>query len=116
MQYSARSVRIALDGTTLGKVDRKGFNVFDVSPGPHTLTADLWDAPGKCEIALDLEPAKVYYFEVSPRVGSLVGGLTLGILGMAIESSGKECGGAFAITPVPQEAAEQAMQASRLTK
>jgi hypothetical protein len=116
MQYSARSVRIAFDGQTVGKVDRKGFNVFDVSPGAHTLTADIWDMPGKCELAVDLQPAQVYYFELSPRTESLASGLVLGAIGMAIESSGKECGGAFEIAPVPKEAAEPAIEGSRLTK
>lgn len=116
IQYSARSVRIGIDGTTVGSVDNKGFNVFDVSPGRHILAADMWDAPGKCEVALDLKPANAYYFEIMPRQGSLYSGLALGVLGMAAESAGKQCGGAFEIVPVPEDAAVRALQPLRLTK
>lgn len=115
-QYSGRSVRIGLDGTTIGGVDYKGFNVFDVSSGRHVLAADMWDAPGKCEAALDLKPAHVYYFEVVPREESLYSGLAFGVLGMAAESAGKQCGGAFGIIPVPEGTAVRALQRLRLTK
>lgn len=115
-QYSARSVRVSLDGKPIGSVDHKGFNIFDVAPGLHTLAADMWDSPGKCEVALDLKPAETYYFAIQPRTGNLVSGLALGLAGMAIESAGKVCGGAFAINPVTKESAEQALPPLRLSK
>ncbi|HSI96591.1 MAG: hypothetical protein ACAH09_06600 [Methylophilaceae bacterium] len=116
VQYSARAVRLTLDKNVIGNVDYKGFNIFDVEAGQHTLTADMWDAPGKCDVVLNLLPATEYYLQVLPRSGSLASGLVGGVLGMAIESGGKECGGAFAITPVAKETALNALQPLRLTK
>lgn len=116
LQYSARSVRVAYDKNVLGNVDYKGFNIFDVKAGQHVLTADMWDAPGKCDVALDLQPATEYYFQVQPRSGSLIAGLAGGFLGMAAESGGRECGGAFAIVPVEKEAAIDVLQQLRLSK
>lgn len=115
-QYSGRAVRLKLDEKVLGKVDYKGFNVFDITAGQHTLTADMWDSPGKCDVALDLLPSTEYYFEVQPRFGNLASGLVGGALGMAIESGGKVCGGAFAITPVARDSALTDLQPLRMTK
>jgi hypothetical protein len=116
MQYSGRAVRLALDKNVIGNVDYKGFNIFDVVAGQHVLTADMWDAPGKCYVVLNLLPATEYYFQVLPRSENLLSGILGGALGMAIESGGKECGGAFAITPVVKESALSALQPLRLTK
>ena len=115
-QYSARAVRVKLDEQVIGQVDYKGFNVFDITAGQHTLTADMWDAPGRCDVALDLLPSTEYYFEVLPRSGSLASGLVGGVLGMAIETGGKVCGGAFAIKPVAKESALTDLQPLRMTK
>jgi hypothetical protein len=116
MQYSGRAVRLTLDKNVIGNVDYKGFNIFDIAAGEHTLTADIWDAPGKCNIALNLKPATEYYFQVLPRSESLLSGMVGGVLGMAIESGGKECGGAFAISPVEKEFAITALQPLRMSK
>lgn len=116
MQYSARAVRLTLDKKVIGNVDYKGYNIFDVKDGQHMLTADMWDAPGKCEVALMLQADTEYFFQVQPRTESLMSGLVGGVLGMAIESGGKECGGAFAITPIDKEIALNALQPLRLTK
>lgn len=116
MQYSGRAVRLTLDKNVIGKVDYKGFNIFEVIAGQHTLTADMWDSPGKCEVALNLLPSTEYYFQVLPRSENMLSGLVGGVLGMAIESGGKECGGAFAIIPVVKESALSALQPLRLTK
>lgn len=116
MQYSGRAVRLALDKNVIGNVDYKGFNIFDVESGQHVLTADIWDAPGKCNVVLNLMPATEYYFQVLPRTESLLSGMLGGALGMAIESGGKECGGAFAIAPVVKESALSALQTLRQTR
>lgn len=113
MQYSGRAVRIALDKNVVGSVDYKGFNIFDIEAGQHVLTADMWDAPGKCNVEVKLSPATEYFFQVLPRSESLFSGMVGGALGMAIESSGKECGGAFAIIPVTNEYAIKALQPLR---
>lgn len=115
-QYAGRSVHLKLDNQDLGSVDNKGFNIFDVVPGQHTLSSDMWDAPGKCTIAVDIEPYKQYFFEVYPRADNLLSGMVAGVVGMAIESSGKECGGAFAIGPVSAETAKNQLQPLRMTQ
>jgi len=115
-QYSARAASVKLDGASLGSCEYKGFNVFDISPGMHTLTTDMWDAPGDCNLKIDLSPQTVYYFEIKPREGSLVGGLLGGLLGAAIESAGLECGGAFSIEPVEPDVAISKMSVLNLSE
>jgi hypothetical protein len=100
---SARSVALHIDGTFLGKCDYKGYNVFEVSPGQHVLTVGLWDAPGSCKLPVTVEAGTSYYYRLKPRDASLIAGMVGGVIGMAIESAGKQCGGAFSIEPVEQD-------------
>jgi Ser/Thr protein kinase RdoA (MazF antagonist) len=82
----------------------------------------MWDAPGRCDQLLELSGASVTYLEVAPREASFFSGVPgnmmasagpqgavagLGVMlgGMALESSGKSCGGAFSITPVDRDQA-----------
>jgi predicted small lipoprotein YifL len=115
-QGAARSVRLKLDETNIGNVDYKGFNIFEIEAGEHTLTADLWDIPGKCDVALNLLPNTEYYFQVLPRTASLVSGFAGGVLGMAVESGGKKCGGSFAIIPVEKGTALGELHGLRMTE
>jgi hypothetical protein len=112
---AARSVRIALDGSKVGACDVDGFLFVDLPPGAHTLEADLPDVPGRCRIPIQLEANKVSFFKVSSRSESLGSGLFLGLLGQALESAGKECGGAYAISAVDTEAAAPVVQRLRLS-
>ena len=120
-QYSVRSARLQLDGVIIGGVRLAGFTAIDLSAARHTLAVDMWDAPGRCELSVDVQPGTTHYLEVAPRLASWLsgapaviapptpaGGLigaTLAISGMAVESGGKACGGAFAIAAVDQAAA-----------
>ena len=115
-QGSARDARISVDGKTVGKVAHMGFSSFEVAQGSHVLTADLWDIPGACKVQFDVRPNVDYYFEVTPRVETIVSAALLGALGQAMESAGKECGGAFAIVAQPKEIASSALEPLKLTQ
>lgn len=115
-QYSARAASIRLDGEFLGKCDYKGFNAFDVTPGQHKLRVDMWDSPGSCTVPVNVDAGKVYYFEIKPRVGNFIGGLLGGVAGAAIESAGKECGGAYSVEAVSKDQATIQLTALRQTK
>ncbi|HET7526698.1 MAG TPA: hypothetical protein VFK10_12210 [Burkholderiaceae bacterium] len=119
-QYAIREARLQLDRAAVGGVMPSGFRVFDLPAGAHTVVADMWDAPGRCELTLRVEAGTTAYVEVAPRLaawlagapsmtapptpmGSFIG-LALMLTGMAAESSGKECGGAFALSVVDEAA------------
>jgi len=119
-QYSVREARLEVDRTAAGTVMPAGFRVFDVAAGSHTIVVDMWDAPGRCELTLDLKGGATHYVEVAPRIESWAagapalaapalaplgtyGGLlatALLLSGMAVESAGKPCGGAYSLVAV----------------
>ena len=115
--YSARTARLAVDGERAGKLATGGFRTFKVAPGPHTFVVNMFDAPGSCELTVDIQSDVEYFYEVTPRPPSfavstpgalLLGASPTGVLfglglsgeAMAAESAGKQCGGAFSIVPV----------------
>ena len=117
-QYSIREARLELDRAAAGGVMPLGFRVFDVPAGAHTIVADMWDAPGRCELTIQVEAGATAYVEVAPRFEALLAsapsmtapptpmgsfiGLALMLTGMAAESSGKSCGGAFSLMAVDE--------------
>jgi hypothetical protein len=128
--YSARSARISIDGETAGGCKPGGYLHRDLSPGEHRLATDMWDAPGQCEVVLNVEPGRIYYFRVDPRAesflsfaGPLAAGELLGsslpvatgagIGSMAAESYGRDCGGAFRLYPVGEPSAVADLQRLR---
>jgi hypothetical protein len=115
-QYSTRSVSVKIDGTSVSSCAPSGFNTFDVSANRHTLTVDMWDAPGTCTLPIDVSKGGEFFFEISPRTQSLVSGLMFGAIGMAAESSGKQCGGAFAVAPVARNIAAKKLSTLRKTE
>jgi hypothetical protein len=131
-QYSVREARLELDRVAAGGVLPAGFRVFDVAPGSHTIVVDMWDAPGRCELTFEITGGATQYFEVVPRIaswlsaapmmaappipaGSLVGAALM-LIGMAAESAGKTCGGAFSVVPVDNEAALPKLAQVRLSQ
>ncbi|KGM38547.1 hypothetical protein JY96_21730 [Aquabacterium sp. NJ1] len=115
-QYSARDARISLDGKTVSKVAYKGFTTFEIQPGSHAVFADMWDAVGSCKVQFEAISGNEYYFEVAPRREHLMGSLVFGFVGAAIESAGKECGGAFAIVSKPRDTATIALSSLKLSE
>jgi hypothetical protein len=131
--YSARKSRIVIDGETTGAVALGGFFYRDVTPGRYRMKADMWDAPGNCELLLTADAGSLYYFQVDPRkeslwsfagpagAGDLLGAeiavsVAAGVVGMAAESYGKECGGAFRLYPVGADAARERIAGLRLSE
>jgi hypothetical protein len=131
--YAARNATLKVDGVGAGTIASYGFRVFEVDPGSHVLLVDMWDVPGTCELSLNAEAGFKYYFEVQPRESSFLAGLgglafpaitatglalstaaTVG--GMAVESSFRECGGAFAIMPVEESTALPKLARTRLSE
>lgn len=133
MQYSGRAASLALDGAAPLSLRLGGFLAFDVAPGEHRFEVDLWDAPGRCSLSFTAAPGTTAYFEVAPRPSNLAAGLPgalvtpstpAGLLtglsvmlsGMAAESAGKSCGGAFAIAPVDAAVAEPRLAGLRASR
>jgi hypothetical protein len=133
LQYSGRSATVGIDGKDAGGCEYAGFSMFDVPAGSHVLTVSMWDAPGTCQLQVEVLSGATYFFEITPRTGNLVAGLpgllvsgfgVLGALvggvamiaGMAAESSGKICGGAFAIESVDENAALSKLATLRQSK
>jgi hypothetical protein len=113
-QYLLRAASLSLDGKQVGSVPYESFLVVNVPPGQHTVRVELADAPGACDLTFETLPGVTNYFEVEPRRESFEAGL-YGLLiplvnpaaaiaasgvslgGMAAESAGRVCGGAFSI-------------------
>ena len=117
-QYWARAATVSVDGREVGGCDFKGFATFDVPAGTHVLDVEIPDAPGKCRLSIVADGGATHYFEIAPRLayyfaglpGALLGALVpfggiVAAIGMAAESSEKECGGAFSIVPVAETVA-----------
>ena len=122
MKYVDLPPTIRIDGKEVGSCAYAGFNSFDVSAGTHVVAVDMWDSPGKCELHVGVLGGTTYFYEIALRpehlaagqvgrffsafglFGSLVDGLAM-YSGMTAESAGKECGGAFSITPVEESVA-----------
>ena len=130
-QYSGRSVTVRIDGRERGGCELGGFQTFDVSAGPHVLVEEMWDAPGRCRLSIEVLGGETYYYEISPRPAnfgaSILGGL-VGVIGgplaggvgsfasMGAESSGKECGGAFTIVEIDESVALRKLSELRRSK
>lgn len=112
----ARSARIKLDSQRVGGVDLDGFISIQTQAGKHTLSADLPEHPGACVLDLEILPNQEYFFEVAIRGDAVAPALLFGALGAAIESSGKSCGGLFAIRQVEKEYADSILKVSRYSQ
>ena len=71
-----------------GKLAKGGFLVRDVPAGVHTLSADLWDAPGRCVWQDLFEGGRRYYFLVAAIPPPPPTGLEL-VLGPFAQAGGK---------------------------
>lgn len=123
--YMARAARLVRGDGERIRLRPGRFRTFELAPGTHTLSADLWDVPGECAIELTVAPGQHRYVEVSPRTTNLAAALpaaavfdstpagmlpTLAVMlaGQAMESSARACGGAFSLVEVdPGQAAER---------
>lgn len=113
---------IRVGSERVASVKARGFVVVDVAVGRHTLEVDDLQTVGSCRLTVEVEGGREYYFGLSSRqsniwagiAGSMLddgaGGMLGGMTGEAIESSGKECGGAVAITPLDKDVAIAELQ------
>ena len=132
-QYAARSASLKLNATSIGGISNGDFHVIEVTPGSHSLEADMWDVPGRCTVRFTVRAGESAFFEVAPRLANLAaatpgavlpatgtGGMLLGgavmLAAMSAESSGKECGGAFSIEQTAPEAASARLGNLRASK
>ena len=130
--YSARKARVLVDGEKTGGCALGGFFFRDLPAGEHRLVADMWDAPGRCEVVVGAEAGQIYYFQVDPRVQSFWGfagpaaasellgqsiafSIAAGVGGMTAESYGKECGGVFQLYPVDEPTALERLATLKLS-
>lgn len=104
-QFGVRDAAIKVDGNEVGSCSYAGYAIFDVPPGAHVLATDVWDAPGKCEISVVLSGGHRYFYQVQPRTAAMGAAMIGGVVGAAIESARKQCGGAFAIDSVDEDQA-----------
>lgn len=119
LQYVLRSARVRLDDGRRLALSAGEQRRLPVPAGRHALTVDLWDAPGECRIEFDLAAGQTRHVTVMPRVASVLPALPLLALhpatpvqvaaggaallaGLAAESAGQACGGAFAAVVVAE--------------
>jgi hypothetical protein len=130
-QYSGRSATVRIDGRERGGCDFAGYQIIYVPSGPHVLAVEMWDAPGRCSLSIDVLGGEEYFFEVKPRTESLVAGFLGAMIGgiaggigptvapfavMGAESSGQGCGGAFSIVDVDESAALRKLKDLHLSR
>ena len=104
-QYSARSAPLSVDNRLATSIKYGGFSTLDLQSGQHILMTELSNLPGKCELPVQLNAGTIHYFEITPRLANFVSAVTGNVVGAALESAGKTCGGAFSIFPVTEEIA-----------
>jgi hypothetical protein len=123
-QYAIRSARLKVDASEPDFVPPGEFRTFTVAAGSHTLFVDMWDVPGQCELSIEVAGGREHFYEIAPRganaaatmpmmlipfnsLGNVIlGGATM-MAGLAAESNGKACGGAYSIVEVEQALAAQ---------
>jgi len=105
--YAGASASVSVNGKAIGECYEGSF-VFGNSPaGKCVIKTDAWGSPGSCEIEAVVESGKEYHFVMNPRKQNFIATVAGGIIGAAIESDGKKCGGMFSIVPVETEVARK---------
>jgi len=117
------AAKLTIDGNGVGECEQGGFNTYDVPAGAHVLSTVNENLPGRCDVRVDALSGSTYFYEISPRSeygyaampGSVLAsipfppitliGIAIAVGGMALESSGKECGGPFSLAPIEESAA-----------
>ena len=114
--FFARSATIFIDEKEVGSCAYGGFFYTDVSYGMHTVKTELKGDFGKCILNLSAKQGEIYYIQVDPRSETAMPFLLGGIIGEAIVSTGKECGGKFKLYQVTSELAKSKIRDLKLSK
>ena len=93
--YMAAGVRVNVNGANLAKLSRGKTFATIVPAGKINIDVDTWQYPGKFGVSLNAEKGKTYYFKISPRKSSLLGGMTFGLLGGLADSKINSQSGMF---------------------
>ena len=132
-QYAMRTAGLSIDDAVQADLAPGQFRSFTVAPGRYRVAAELWDVPGRCELLVEVTGGSERYFEVSPRAanaaamlpGALVPVNSFATLlasgavmmsGLAVESAGKACGGAFRVVELPAEQALSRLSTLRASR
>ena len=128
------AMMVTIDGSNLGACQRGGFSTHDVPAGAHVLSTGRKSVPGRCDVRVDVLGGSTYFYELKTRAeyqlaaapGAILAlipfpptwliGSALLFGGMAIESSGKECGGPVSLAPVEESAALPKISGLRKSK
>ena len=114
--YLARKAPVDINNKQVGACAYGGFFYLDIPEGRHSIKTEIWDMPGECELFLNAESGSTYYLQVDPRMESFTAFMLGGIVGNAIEGSGKQCSGAFKLYPASKEIAEKKLVNLRLSE
>lgn len=97
---------INIDGAAVGSVTYGSFVYVDIPTGKHQASVKAFGT-STCNIAFEAASGEKIFFEIMPTAGISAGWFALGVVGAvvgsAIESSGQDCGGEFAIRKVDAE-------------
>jgi hypothetical protein len=132
-QYWVRSAGLMINDVAQPGLTPGQFQAFDVAPGRYRIVVDMWDVPGRCELVVEVAGGSERYFEVSPRLapaaatlpmalvpvnsfGSLLASGAVMMTGLAVESAGKACGGAFQVVEQPSEQAQSRLASLRASR
>ena len=115
---SLSSMRIQIDGTTLGDVPNGSALLVDRAPGAVDISCDNAMSFGRWVVPVTLEPGKEYYFEIVYRGAAIAAHLVGGVAGLAAESASqpKERSGQAELRPLSRETAIGKLQSLRLTR
>jgi len=85
-------------------------------PAKLMLNVGLDDVPGGCNLPIEVGGGSENFYEITPRSESYGSGLFLGVIGQALESAGKQCGGSFAVEPATRDSATNKLSMLRKTQ
>lgn len=130
--FSSDEARVKIDGNYVGGCPYRGFSMFTLPPGSHTLTVDNYDFPGKCSIDIDVEAGKDRYYVVQRRMAPAAGGVAGFLIAGPVMNGSifdwllgfyagffagaliPDCGGQFSVEPVSEVTGRDEIQELRL--